>query len=95
VVFLLDGDRQRVYSPNIATPTNSFAHLMFSHFLKACDAASNHCIDMTPVFSQHCADNGERFEFANDWHWNSLGHAVAAREVAKRMVEIGFGDLNH
>jgi hypothetical protein len=35
-------------------------------------------IDLDPLFFARHRESGERFEFANDPHWNGSGHAVAA-----------------
>jgi hypothetical protein len=40
-------------------------------------------VDMQPVFLKHYRKYGQRFEFPNDGHWNSLGHELFTDAIAK------------
>jgi hypothetical protein len=49
-------------------------------------------VDTTPVLRRHAAA-GERLYRPNDTHWSLRGNALAAEEVARRLVELGLVPL--
>jgi hypothetical protein len=38
-----------------------------------------------PQFAAHWAQHRRRFDFDADAHWNELGHAIVAAQIAERM----------
>lgn len=79
VLFTLDGFR---YPGAIAAGRGSYFDLMRRAFLAKAQALGYEAIDLDPRFVARNAATGERFEFADDGHWNANGHGVAAEAVA-------------
>jgi hypothetical protein len=75
-VFLVDGDRNAIYSPK--------ARLYWENddrqvFLKAVADHGFAAVDMQPLFEGHWREYRERMDFLPiDGHWNRVGHRLAA-----------------
>lgn len=79
MVFLLDGDRNRLYTP--AQPRPRWAADR-AWFMQAARRRGLAVIDMEPVFARHWQESRERLDFLpQDGHWNGAAHALAARQV--------------
>ena len=83
VLFTVDGFR---YPDAIAGGKGSYFDLMRRAFLAKAQAAGYEAIDLDPRFVAQNAATGERFEFADDGHWNANGHGVAEEAVAASTV---------
>jgi len=83
VLFTVDGFR---YPDAIAGGKGSYFDLMRRAFLAKAQAAGYEAIDLDPRFVAQNAATGERFEFADDGHWNANGHGVAEVAVAGSAV---------
>ena len=82
VLFVMDAIRPELYSePGLKRATGSYFDLMRQYFLQEAQGHGYEVIDMQPRFITRHHQDGSRFEFANDGHWNSLGHQEAAEAI--------------
>lgn len=81
VLFVLDGDRKKIYSGGDETLPTLVKH-SYDHFERTLDAYQNfYSIDLNAIFSEHYENNGQRFEWIYDYHWNELGHLVVFEAI--------------
>jgi hypothetical protein len=81
-LFVVDGIRPDLYSSaTLAAARGSYFDVMRSYFIAQGRGLAHEVIDLEPVFEQHHAAHGTRFEYAGDAHWNEVAHELAAREV--------------
>ncbi|MDC0336357.1 hypothetical protein OAN24_05645 [Pseudodesulfovibrio sp.] len=84
VCFILDGMRPHLYSAKgIAQADGSYFQQMRDYFIKIATSSGYIVTDLQPAFIQDYAQNGARFEFPRDGHWNAAGHAIAAQAAVK------------
>lgn len=79
-IFLVDGDRNAIYSPN----RNGAVRKGFGlpGFVLAARARGFDVVDMNPEFQRHWNTVHERMDFLPmDGHWNSVAHDLAARRI--------------
>jgi len=82
-LFVLDGIRPHLYSPaKLAATADSYYDLMRRHFIQAAQQRGYELIDMQPLFLRQYQQDGLRFEFPTDGHWNGHAHGVAADAIA-------------
>ena len=75
-VFLVDGDRNVIYSPKTRGNWQGDDRAVL---LKALADHGFAAVDMQPVFERHWATYHERMDFLPfDGHWNKVGHRLAA-----------------
>jgi hypothetical protein len=79
IVFVMDGMRHAIYKK--VKTTGSYAFNMRKYFMEKAKEFGYGVIDMHEVFQKEYLKNGEKFEFSIDFHWNELGHFLAANEV--------------
>ncbi len=89
VLFTLDGFR---YPDAVKAGAGSYFDLMRQRFREKAQALGYATIDLDEVFVPRHRRTGERFEFADDGHWNASGHAVAAEAVTSSTL---LGQLLH
>lgn len=79
ICFLLDAMRPEIYDAReLEKARASYFSQMRSAFLKTARQNMYEVIDLEPYFLQrHQADRAV-FEFPTDYHWNGIGHEVAA-----------------
>lgn len=83
VLFVMDAIRPEIYSESaLKRVTGSYFDLMRQYFLQEAQGHGYEAIDMQPRFITRHRQDGSRFEFANDGHWNGLGHQEAADAIA-------------
>ena len=84
IVFLVDGLRPQLYAGEAAerAVAQSYFARMRDYFVERASAHGYEVVDLGPLFKEHYAEHGRRFEFETDFHWNALGHAVAASALA-------------
>jgi hypothetical protein len=83
IQFLVDGMRPDLYSPEkLARVKGSYFDLMRQYFIETATLKGYEVIDLQPQFIARHHQNGARFEFSTDAHWNGLGHNVAADAVS-------------
>lgn len=84
IIFVLDGMRPQLYNEEILqSVTGSYYDVMRRYFIKNAEKQGFEIVDMQPVFLGHYRKYGQRFEFPNDGHWNSLGHELFANAITK------------
>jgi len=84
ILLLVDGVRPELYSANEpATVKSSYWGQMRNSFIGRAKQQGYEVVDMHEAFRRNYGQKGERFEFSNDNHWNSVGHEVAAVEVMR------------
>jgi len=92
IVVLFDSESQRrtMYDPNaarrdaVACPTRDGRVLE----LLASEArrAGVQVVHLAPTFRRHFTTSGERVDHSpNDWHWNAVGHRIAATAAFDKM----------
>jgi len=54
---------------------------MRRYFAAAAQARGYAVLDLQPVFIARNRQDGSRFEFPTDSHWNELGHRLVAEEL--------------
>ena len=92
-LIVLDGMRPYLYSPGgLAVAAGSYHDLARRHFLQAAQHRGYEIIDMQPLFLTQYQQDGLRFEFPTDEHWNGHGHRAAADAIASsRTYARAFG----
>jgi len=87
IVFVVDGNRPAIYEPEIlASLEGSYFEVMRHYFMTSAARAGFEVIDMQQELTNHYKRHGQRFEFPNDSHWNSVGHEVFANAVQRSKV---------
>lgn len=81
VLFLVDGIRQEIYSEN--RKSGSYFHQMREYFLNQSEELGIEAIDLHEVFEKDFLQNKQRFEFAEDAHWNGYAHGVVSKAVVR------------
>ena len=82
ILFILDGIRPHLYSDrDIEEAKGSYFSLMREFFMYYVGSRGHEVIHMQPVSMAHYKQNGVKFEFNNDGHWNKLGHQVVAKSI--------------
>lgn len=82
IVIAVEANRQLIYGTVSAeAAAASYFEVMRRDILADADAAGFRVIDLHQPFEVHWKENGEHFEWAEDWHWNGLGHALFAQRV--------------
>jgi hypothetical protein len=87
IVFVLDAVRPAIYSEQgLEAAERGYHARLREYFAARAKAQGYEVVDMQPAFiARHRAD-GSRFEFPSDSHWNELGNALVAEELAKTPV---------
>jgi len=83
-VFVIDADRYHIYDPRNIQKSGYFAKQR-KYFIDKAKGYGFTVIDMEPVFADHYQKHMQKFEFSNDGHWNSLGHEIVSKEIAKEL----------
>ena len=82
IVLVVDGLRTALYEPERAEAlSDSYFATMRRNLIERAQRAGHPALDMHPVFAEHYARNGGRFEFPDDGHWNALAHGIAAETL--------------
>lgn len=85
ILFVIDGMRPQLYdAPDEdarMAASESYFGRMRREFIREATGRGHPVVDMQPIFTEHHRRHGERFEFADDGHWNGLAHELAARAV--------------
>jgi hypothetical protein len=82
ILFLIDGRRPELYSPDLLqADKGSFFTEMREAFLQEAQRANIEAIDLEPLFVENYKQHHQRFEWEFEQHWNGLGHEVAASAV--------------
>ena len=85
ILFIVDG--LRIYDQTArAAASDSYFGRMRRHFIAAAHSRGYEVIDMEPIFIERNRIDGSRFGHAEDAHWNSLAHGLAAKAVTRSDV---------
>lgn len=82
IMFVVDGIRQQIYSPNDKL-SKSYAALMFEYFINQAQIKGFNVVNLHDVFTKNYKGNQKKFESVYDSHWDGYGHKVASEEVQK------------
>jgi hypothetical protein len=84
ILFVLDAVRPAIYSEEtLRAAETSFHARMRAYFERAAAARGYHVLDLQPAFIARHREDGVRFEFPTDSHWNELANALVAGEIEK------------
>lgn len=89
IIMVVDGMRETIYDTERVAGIAAYiayVDVMRRYFIAKAQAGGFEVIDMQPRFLEHYRRYGQRFEFATDYHWNPLGHAVVADAVQRSMM---------
>jgi hypothetical protein len=78
ILFLMDGFH---YPEAAAGGAGGYFDRMRKAFLAKAAGLGYGVVDLDPQFFARYRKTGETFEVADDWHWNAIGHEVAADAV--------------
>ena len=82
VVFVVDAVRPAMYSAETLRAAESgYESRMRQYFIEQAQRRGFTVLDLQPVFLRRHEQDGARFEFPTDGHWNELGHRVVAEEI--------------
>ena len=82
ILFVLDGLRPALYSEDTLPEAERSAQgFMRRHFTAQARARGYEVLDMQPAFVSRHRQDGSRFEFPSDNHWNALGQQLVADAI--------------
>jgi hypothetical protein len=91
VLFVVDAMRPEIYSDSeLSRASGSYFDVMREYFLEQAKRNGYEAIDMQPRFISRHRQDGSRFEFALDAHWNGRGHEEVADAIASARRLEGF-----
>ena len=91
ILLVLDAPRPDLYDPQARNAAqSSYFGRMRSALMQRARAAGVRVVDMQEHFLRDYGQNGQRFEFPRDGHWNAHGHQVAAQAVLESGVLDGL-----
>ena len=91
IAFVMDAVRFDVYSGR-DDRAGSFAETMREEFMAAARQRGYEVLDLDPAFRADYAQHAERFENPVDYHWNALGHWIAASALGHSAAAVAaFG----
>jgi len=86
VLVLLDTDRSRMYETGGEVAPLADAPI----YRDVCAETGVHFIDLSERFAREYRANGRRFEFADNYHWDSYGVEIVADEIAEYLASSGL-----
>lgn len=87
ILFVMDGMRGNIYDKSLKKQdSTSYFNKMRVYFFKRAKELGYNNLDLQIDFEKHYDQNGIKFEFPYDGHWNKLGHEV----VSKAIMETTF-----
>ncbi len=93
VVIAIDGVREAIYDPSKKEQVaKSVWGKMRKYMAEQAQSRGFLVIDMHPKFEKSYAQDGRRFEFPTDTHWNGHGHALLAEAITQTKL---FDKLYH
>ena len=82
VLFVLDGMRPEMYDPQLlADSENGYVANIRKYFIARARQNGYSIIDMQPVFASRHEEDGAKFDFPTDLHWNKLGNELVAEMI--------------
>ena len=83
IVLSVDAERPQIYTPKGRQDVDSFFSVMRAYFIKQARAQGFEVLDLRPAMIAQFDRTGERFEFADDNHWNAAGHQLLASQLLR------------
>lgn len=85
ILLVLDAMRNDIYNgtQDSKEAKESYYGIMRETLIAFAHSKKIEIIDLQPAMIEAYAKNGKRFEFPEDYHWNSAGHGIAAQEIMK------------
>lgn len=72
--FIIDADRRSIYN----VPSRNFSYVR-KEFIRTARAYNHHVVNLQKYFSEAFSKEKKRFEFLDDYHWNSYAHNIASK----------------
>jgi hypothetical protein len=95
ILFVLDGIRPNVYDETaLEHARGSYYGVMRDYFTSEAQSRGFEVVDLQPRFVDHYRSHRGRFEFEQDYHWNSLGHQVAFEGVMSSRLLARFAEVH-
>lgn len=80
VIILLDGDRTSIYNGEMKRSINKPENILYEELKKSSINIQNvKIVDLHNFFLNDWVENGKKFNYDYDYHWNEYGHAVVAQ----------------
>ena len=97
ILFVIDGMRPDLYSDTeFKMARGSYFDIMRKHFINKAMNNGYEIIDMQPIFITEHRENGTKFEFETDGHWNIAGHKLVAESIQySNVYSRTFGSQQH
>lgn len=83
IVLSVDAERPQIYTSKGRQDLDSFFSVMREYFIKQARAQGFEVLDLRPAMIAQFDRTGERFEFADDNHWNAAGHQLLASQLLR------------
>ncbi|MBT5660346.1 MAG: hypothetical protein HOJ02_09365 [Rhodospirillaceae bacterium] len=83
ITLTFDGFRPQMYEDKLDFALTSVWAKMRDYMIGQATARGINIIDLHPVFMERFAEEGKRFEFPTDSHWNPEGHRAVTDAIAK------------
>jgi hypothetical protein len=83
IIVMIDGLRKEIYDGNLSN--GSQINWINEMVKNICESMGVEFIDLTHFFASDFKKNNKAFEFSYDWHWNEIGHRVAAKALYQQI----------
>jgi len=79
ILFVIDGDRHEIYK------NMSKVNFYRKDFLDVLDKKSIEYIDLNDTFKDDYIKHSKQFNSNLDYHWDSYGHSIVAKEIISNL----------
>lgn len=84
ILFMIDAPRVEIYEGKPGEGRLAWVHQLLR---SACERSGCRYLDLTGPFRERYARDHVPFNFPNDYHWNTVGHALAAEVLDAALGE--------
>lgn len=81
IILSIDAERPQIYTAKGREDLDSFFSVMRTYIITQARAQGFQVVDLRPAMIAQFDRTGERFEFADDNHWNATGHQLLANQL--------------
>ncbi len=81
LVFVIDAPRPCIYQKGESCEET----IQFNFLIEACEDQNIEYINLEKTMRKRFENNGKKFEFPIDQHWNTYGHQVVAESLLKKL----------